>query len=69
MLHSAQKLRKVRVFARDGAVGRVKDIYFDDERWIVRFLIVDTGGWRIGRKVLIPPNCLAHGAYILTTCS
>jgi hypothetical protein len=41
--------------ATDGDVGKVKDVYFDDRRWAVRYLVVDTGGWLGGRKVLISP--------------
>ncbi|MEO8921887.1 MAG: PRC-barrel domain-containing protein, partial [Caldimonas sp.] len=33
-------------------VGHVKDFYFDDEEWVVRYLVVDTGGWLSSRKVL-----------------
>jgi hypothetical protein len=39
--------------ATDGTVGRVKDFYFDDKRWIVRYFVVETGAWLAGRKVLI----------------
>jgi uncharacterized protein YrrD len=41
--------------ATDGPIGRVKDCYFDDETWIVRYLVVDTGTWLSRRKVLIAP--------------
>jgi len=27
--------------ATDGIIGRVKDFYFDDEAWVVRYLVVD----------------------------
>jgi hypothetical protein len=30
-------------------------LYFDDETWTVRYLVVDTGGWLTGRQVLISP--------------
>lgn len=43
------------VRAIDGELGKVKDIYFDDESWIVRYLIVDTLKWLPGRKVLVSP--------------
>jgi hypothetical protein len=36
-------------------IGEVKDVFFDDEKWVVRFLIVETGGWLASRKVLISP--------------
>ncbi|MEI9973935.1 MAG: PRC-barrel domain-containing protein [Ignavibacteriota bacterium] len=41
--------------AMDGEIGFVADIYFDDESWAIRYLVVDTGGWLGGRRVLISP--------------
>lgn len=41
--------------ATDGVVGRVKDFYFDDEAWVVRYLVVETGEWLARRRVLISP--------------
>lgn len=34
------------------------EILFDDAQWTVRYLVVDTGGWLTGRKILIPPVAL-----------
>ena len=39
--------------ATDGIIGEVEDFYFDDETWKIRYLIVKTGNWLSGRKVLI----------------
>ena len=39
----------------DETIGKVKDIYFDDRHWTVRYLVVNTGSWLAGRKVLISP--------------
>jgi sporulation protein YlmC with PRC-barrel domain len=39
--------------ATDGKIGEIKDFYFDDETWTIRYLIVKTGSWLSGRKVLI----------------
>jgi sporulation protein YlmC with PRC-barrel domain len=50
-----QDLRGDDIVARDGNIGSVKDVYFDDERWAVRYLEVDTGRWLPGRRVLISP--------------
>jgi sporulation protein YlmC with PRC-barrel domain len=47
------------VVARDGRIGAVDDVYFDDEKWAVRYFVVDTGNWLPGRKVLISPASLA----------
>ena len=56
MLQRAIKeLRGDDIFARDGTIGSVEDVYFDDARWTVRYLVVDPGTWLPGRKVLISP--------------
>jgi uncharacterized protein YrrD len=39
--------------ATDGEIGKVKDFYFDDETWTIRYLVVENGKWLSGRKVLI----------------
>src|SRR5438445_9306589 len=41
--------------AADGDIGRVHDLYFDDRRWTVRYLVVDTRHWLPGRRVLLSP--------------
>jgi hypothetical protein len=38
----------------------VKDLYFDDEAWVIRYLVVDTGTWLESRKVLISPFSLSQ---------
>ena len=43
------------LFARDGEVGKIEEIYFDDRNWAIRYLFVKTGDWLSGRKVLISP--------------
>jgi hypothetical protein len=41
--------------ARDGDIGKVKDFYFDDKTWVIRYLVADTGSWLPGRLVLLSP--------------
>ena len=53
MLHSVKDLQGATLLATDGAIGAAQDGYFDDETWIVRYLVADTGGWLTGRRVLI----------------
>ena len=55
MLQAIKKLDHCRVIATDGQVGTVRDVYFDDERWVVRYLVVETGSWLSARRVLISP--------------
>lgn len=58
MLRNVKDLRGFAIHATDGVIGEVDDLYFDDEDWTVRYLIVDTGGWLSGRKVLISPYAI-----------
>src|ERR1700677_3197401 len=53
MLRTMDDLEDYSIGATDGTIGRVKDFYFDDERWIVRYFVVETGAWLASRKVLI----------------
>lgn len=53
MLRTLDDLEDYSIAATDGSVGRVKDFYLDDELWIVRYFLVDTGAWLSSRKVLI----------------
>jgi uncharacterized protein YrrD len=55
MLRTLQDFEKCTLGATDGEIGRVKDLYFDDHTWVIRYLIVDTGAWWADRKVLISP--------------
>jgi hypothetical protein len=55
MLRTLKELHDYAIGAVDGVIGDVKDLYLDDERWVVRYLVVETGGWLSSRKVLISP--------------
>lgn len=55
MLRSAKEVIGYTIRALDGDIGHVDDFYFDDRFWIIRYLVVDTGGWLSGRKVLLSP--------------
>ncbi len=58
MLRRAKELGGYKLGARDGDIGKVKEFYFDDRSWTVRYLVADTGGWLSGRRVLISPYAL-----------
>ncbi len=55
-LRNAKDLLGYSIRATDGNIGTITDFYFDDERWTVRYVVVDTGGWLTGRRVLISPR-------------
>jgi len=58
MLHNAKNIHGFTLECRDGTIGSVKELYFDDHQWTVRYLVVDTGGWLIGKQVLISPHAI-----------
>lgn len=60
MLRSTNDLKNFVVGATDGEIGHVKDFFFDDERWVVRYLVVETGDWLSSRKVLISPIAISR---------
>jgi sporulation protein YlmC with PRC-barrel domain len=60
MLQKISDLNGYKILATDGGLGTVSDFLFDDASWLVRWLVVDTGSWLSGRKVLLPPSALGH---------
>lgn len=54
-LRKLSVLQGYRLHAQDGVIGRLQQIYFDDESWSVRYLVVKTGSWLLGREVLVVP--------------
>jgi len=59
MLRVASSLIGYDVEASDGDAGSVHDILFDDITWKIRWLVIDTGGWLSGRRVLIHPSAVS----------
>jgi hypothetical protein len=60
MLHSLKQLYGDKLGASDGEIGHVKDFYFDDRNWAIRYVIADTGSWLPGRQVLISPHAFGN---------
>jgi sporulation protein YlmC with PRC-barrel domain len=54
-MDALSELERYVVHGVDGDVGRIEDVYFDDQYWVVRHLVVDSRHWLRGRRVLIPP--------------
>jgi hypothetical protein len=55
MLRDIKDLLGHSIEATDGVVGTIKDLYFDDEAWVIRYFVVETGNWLSSRRVLISP--------------
>lgn len=60
MLWNAASINGYAIEASDGRLGTVSDFLFDDASWLARWLVVDTGKWLSGRKVLLPVSALGH---------
>jgi len=58
MLNRVKTLTGYSLACLDGIIGTVKEFYFDDQFWVIRYLVVDTGDWLPGRQVLISPHAM-----------
>ena len=58
MLIKAKTLKGYTLDSLDGEIGKVKEFYFDDKYWVIRYLVGDTGKWLTDRIVLISPYAL-----------
>ncbi len=57
-MNDASRLMGKTIHGQEGEIGFVDDLYFDDQTWSVRYLVVDTGKWLPGRKVLVAPEAI-----------
>ena len=58
MLIKAKALKGYQLHSLDGEIGRVKEFYFDDKHWTIRYLVALSGTWLAGMEVLISPYAL-----------
>ena len=56
MLRNSKDLEGCAIGATDGTIGEMKDLYFDDEAWVIRYFVVSTGAWLANRKILLSPH-------------
>ena len=56
-MSTVRELHGDKVAARDGVIGALHDVYFDDAQWVVRFFVVEEGA----RQRLIPPRTVEPG--------
>ena len=63
MLIIAKQIRKCTIEGTDGTVGTIKDLLFDDKKWKVRYLDIDTGRWLSDRRVVLSPEVIRATDY------
>lgn len=56
MLRRISDLHGFKISAKDGEIGSVYDFYFNDTNWTVCWIVIDTGGWLTGRRLLLPAD-------------
>lgn len=54
-LRSAKEVTGYRIQARDGEIGHVDDLIVEEATWSIRYLVVATGHWLPGKRVLMAP--------------
>ncbi len=55
-LRSAKEVRDYHIEGSDVAIGHVEDFIVDDESWEIRYMVINTSNWWIGKKVLVSPH-------------
>jgi len=58
MLIRTKETNGFKLKGKDGEIGKVKEFYFDDVHWAIRYVVVDTGNWLMDKQVLISPYAL-----------
>lgn len=63
-LRSINAVRNYHIHGRDGSIGHVDDFLIDDETWELRYLVIDTSNWWLGKKVLVPPQWATRVSWV-----
>lgn len=59
-LRSLQEITGYAIHALDGSIGKLHDLVADESSWRCRYLVVDTGEWLPGRRVLVSPSWISE---------
>jgi hypothetical protein len=60
MLRSMKDMEGYSIGATDGIIGKVRDFYFDDDAWVIRYLVVKTDDDGTRPRVLISPIAIGR---------
>jgi hypothetical protein len=56
MLKNVDTFKNNEVHASDGMIGIIRDLYFDTQDLILKFMVIDTQSWLENREILISPE-------------
>ncbi len=62
-LRSTREIAGYHIHARNGDLGHVGDFIVDDEPWAIRYVVVHTGKWLPGKKVLVATEWVEELSY------
>lgn len=63
MLRKLQNLKGFTIHGKDDDLGKVEDFYFDQHRFVLRYIVVDTGSWLKNEQTLISTNAFKQVNY------
>ncbi|MBI4891207.1 MAG: hypothetical protein HY821_11330 [Acidobacteria bacterium] len=58
-LRSVRELSTYQLHAADSGLGGIADFIMEDSNWFIRYLVIKTGNWLNGQKVLIATRSVA----------
>jgi uncharacterized protein YrrD len=58
MLNKTKLVHGFKLHCLDGEIGSVKEFYFDDKHWAIRYVVAESGDWLTGRQVLLSPYAI-----------
>ncbi len=56
MKHRLKDITGLTIETTDGTKGKIKDFLFDEDKWIVRYIEADFGGFFKDKRILLPIN-------------
>lgn len=59
-LHKIGDVLGCRIHGSDAVIGVVKDFIVDDESWIIRYMVVDTGSWWAEKNVILATHWIGR---------
>lgn len=54
-LRSCQKFVTHHIHASDGDIGHVESLLVEEKTWAIRYFVVNTSSWWVGREMLVAP--------------
>lgn len=58
MLYIIKNLENMKISNKIENLGYLNDFYIDDLSWTTRYVVLDTGNWLTGKKILISPHSI-----------